>query len=857
MRYIFTTCILLFVCHCISGQSKGDGSLLSIKLQNGWCFNEVGRAEQYPATVPGCVHTDLIDNKIIPDPFFGVNEKGMQWIGEKDWEYHNAFSVGDDILKMKNIDIVFKGLDTYASVYLNDELILTADNMFREWKVDCKGKLKKENKLKIVFKNVFSVNLPKWKSALFRLQAFPNNDQADTMIAVYSRKAQFHYGWDWGPRLITCGIWKDIIIEAWDDIKLCGVQVLQNNVSQKSAGIVSKLELLSASAGAADISFKINNSQVLYKSINLKEGLNYISLDYNLDNPRLWWTNGLGEQYLYDFEYTVKSTGGETVSKKYSIGIRSVELVRETDSLGKSFYFKVNGVPVFMKGANYIPQDNFQNRVTNEKYEYIVKSAADVNMNMLRIWGGGIFQDDAFFEMCDKYGILLWHDMMFACGMYPAEREFLESVKHEITDNITHIRNHPSLSFYCGNNENFVAWYNWGWKQKFDEATQRKFEQDMDSLYNMIIPQALFQADSTRAYSYSSPCAGYGSIQYSQGDIHYWGVWHGQEPFENYEKNVARFVSEYGFQSYPELSTVEKYTNPGDRELHSEVMLSHQRCMADDRKDKEYGNRLIKTYMEMYYKTPKDFENYLYVSQVLHAEGGRYAIEAHRRNMPYCMGSLYWQINDCWPVASWASIDYFGNWKALHYYTRRLYAPVIIIPTIKQDKVDFYIVSDELKNIDAEMQIKCYDMKGKELSGRNRNLEVKSNSSNIYYSCSVNELLNGAAKEDAVVEVKLLSDGKIIGEKIFYFVKPKELKLREPEQLSVNINKTEKEIEVELKSDVLLKDVCISLQGETAWYSDNYFDLIPGNVKKIKIKTEKSISGVKEKLKIISLRDSY
>ena len=641
MRPIFTISIIIFAC----ASMLMAGAPLTIKLNSGWNFNEAGKTEAHKATVPGCVHTDLLDNKLIPDPFFGLNEKQLQWIGEKDWEYTTTFKLNDEMLDKKNIEINFKGLDTYAEVYLNGTQILKSDNMFREWKVDAKKYLKKDNQIKIVFRNVFSVNLPKWKTAPFRLQAFPNNDQADTMIAVYSRKAQFHYGWDWGPRLITCGIWKDIEITAWNDARLLDFQIVQKNVSEKSADIISKAEIISDLDCEVNISLKINGAGAFDKIVKLQKGINNIRLDYKINNPKLWWTNGLGEPYLYNFEYEIKKDGAAKGTKNYKIGIRSVELVREKDSYGQSFYFKVNGVPVFMKGANYIPQDNFQNRVTLQRYEHIIKSAAEANMNMLRVWGGGIFEDDMFYEMCDKYGILVWHDMMFACGMYPSDEEFVESVKNEIIDNSKRIRNHPSLAFYCGNNENYVAWYNWGWKQKCDEASQKKFEKDMKHLYEEVIPGALYFADSTRAYSYSSPCAGYADIPYGNGDIHYWGVWHGQDPFENYNKNIARFISEYGFQSYPELNTIKKYTRPEDRELHSEVMLSHQRCMADDRRDREYGNRLIKKYMDMNYNTPKDFENYLYVSQVLHAEGGRIAIEAHRKNMPYCMGSLFWQID--------------------------------------------------------------------------------------------------------------------------------------------------------------------------------------------------------------------
>jgi len=843
----------IFIC----AKETPSPSVTKLQLNKNWQFSESGKNLWHTASVPGCVHTDLLANKLIPDPFYRTNEQSLQWIGEKDWEYKAEFELTQDILGKKNIELFFKGLDTYADVYLNNSLILTADNMFCEWRKDVKRLLQKHNTLRIVFRNVFSVNLPKWKSAPYKLQAFPNNDQADTMLAVYSRKAQFHYGWDWGPRLITCGIWRDIVLEAWDEVKINNVYIKSQNVSSQSAGINSALSVESGSEAEATVELRINGEKISETSAALKKGTNSIPVNYTIKNPRLWWTNGLGEPYLYDFSFKLIINNKPLDSIVCKTGIRSVELVRNTDSLGKSFYFKINGVPVFMKGANYIPQDNFQNRVTAKDYEYIVKSAAEANMNMLRLWGGGIFQDDAFYDMCDKYGILIWHDLMFACGMYPDNTCFIESVKQELADNVSRIRNHPSLAFYCGNNENFVAWYSWGWKQLYDTAAQARIENFMNTFYKETIPLVLKQYDPQRAYSFSSPSAGFNNIPYNEGDIHYWGVWHGQEPFDCYNKNIARFVSEYGFQSYPEINTINKFALPEDKDIHSPVMLAHQRCMADERKDKEYGNRLIRKYMDMYYNTPTDFENYVYVSQVLQAEGGRVAVEAHRSNMPFCMGSLFWQIDDCWPVASWSSIDYYGNWKALHYYARRFYLPALICPRVKNDSLIISIASDYPENKNLQFEVTCQTLNGTLVSAFTKDIELKAGTAAVYSAIPISMLIKNELKGNVVVSFSLKENALEISSKLFYLVQPKDLMLASTGNILYSIKHVQGGARIELKTGTLAKDVFISLKGAQATYSDNYFDLLPGEIKTIDIKTDTPFDEIKSGLKIISLRDTY
>ena len=442
--------------------------------------------------------------------------------------------------------------------------------------------------------------------------------------------------------------------------------------------------------------------------------------------------------------------------------------------------------------------------------------------------------------------------------MYPSDSLFLNSVKHEVIDNVTRLRNHSCLALYCGNNEDVTGWYNWGWKPSYARGVQNEYEHDMDILYKQVIPEALHEVDTTRYYHYTSPSAGFLGVTNSEGDIHYWGVWHGKQPFESFNNmdNIARFVSEYGSQSYPEISTIKKFAAPSDMQLHTAVMLSHQRCMVDDRKDKEYGNRLIQWYMYRWFKQPKNFDMYVYVSQVLQAEGDKVAIEAHRRNMPYCMGSMYWQIDDCWPVASWSSIDYYGNWKALQYYAEREYGTFLVSPVLKGREVGFSIVSDSLKSIPAILEVKVIDFNGKINYDKQFPLTLQADSSHEYVLIDKDKLVGISDESKIVLVAQLKSGERILTENTFFFKPPKDMALEKPE-IKVSSVKTPDGYELSLSTDKYAKDVYLSFDKNEGFFTDNHFDLFPGEVKKVKFKTIKSLEDITGKLKVISLVDSY
>jgi len=837
--------------------NEKENSMMKIELTDNWEFQEAGKAKWLPAKVPGCVHNDLLSNKIIEDPFYRINEKELQWIGETDWVYRTNFTVDDKEINYKNLNLVFHGLDTYAKVYLNDNLLLETDNMFRTWRADVKQLLKPgQNTLGIEFRSVFKENLPKWENAPFRLMAFDNNDQAEIKLNLYSRKAGFHYGWDWGPRLVTAGIWKPVLLECWKDFRFDNVQVIQDEISQDMAKCRAIFEIHSDREQPVDLIVENSGRRLCKVNKKLERGKNLIEVKFEIQNPQLWWTNGLGEQHLYDLRF-IAENNNEKIVKSEKIGIRKLQVVREDDEFGKSLYVKLNDIPVFMKGANYIPQDNFQSRVTTERYEFIIKSAAEANMNMLRVWGGGIYENDIFYDLCDQYGILVWQDIMFACGMYPGDDEFLENVTCEVKDNVKRLRNHPSIALWCGNNENEVSWYAWGWKYMYDAETQKTYEKDMKKLFREVIPTAIKSVDPTRYYHPTSPNTGYNNISYNEGDVHDWSIWHGKAPFSNYGKWGGRFMSEWGFQSFPDFNTVKKFTIKEDWKLDSEVMEAHQRCMSEARKDKKYGTRLIKQYMARWYNKPKDFKTMLYVSQLLHAKDIEIAVDQHRGDMPRCMGTLYWQIDDCWPVASWSSIDYYGNWKAAHYAARKAYEPILIIPKIQEDKIHIMVISDKLEPVKGQLSLQLFDFQSNLKMEKNLEITIPENTAKIQFIENVDKILNNCNPSEVVLKLQVIADNEVVSSRLCYFKPEKDLVLRKPQISHSIIEKNDRQFEINLTTEQLAKNVYITTKENYLHLSDNYFDLLPGISKIVTFSSDIALEELKKNLVIMSLIDTY
>lgn len=833
----------------VEASAQAPALLARTSLDAGWRFREASKDQWYPATVPGCVHTDLLENKLIEDPFYRDNEKRQQWIGKTNWEYETVFTLEAGILKRQNIEIVFQGLDTYATVFLNDKAVLEADNMFRGWRVDIKNSLKPgQNVLRIKFRSPINEILPLMAKLDYELPA--SNDQGEK-TSPYTRKAPYQYGWDWGPRFVTSGIWKPVELVSWDNARIEELQLKQNELTSENADLSMAVEVVAANALTATIEVENTGDKkiVASKQVKLVPGVNTVELPFAITNPRRWYPVGYGDQPLYTFTTRLKLNNKTVDELSRRTGLRTLELRQKPDEYGISFEFIVNGIPVFGHGANWIPADSFPTRVTKEKYKKLLTSLRDANMNMVRVWGGGIYEDDYYYDLADEMGLLVWQDFMFACSMYPGDKAFLDNVRHEVIDNVKRLRNHPSIIIWVGNNEIETAWQHWGgWKDKNPSFVW----EDYQKIFLRLLPEVLEQYDPSRPYWQSSPSSNFQADSEFQGigDTHYWQVWHAEKPFSEYEKQFPRFMSEYGFQSFPEYETVKSYTTETDRaSIETPIMLAHQRHPR--------GNQLIRTYMLREFDQPKDFESFLYVSQVLQAEGIKLGAEHLRRIMPQNMGSLYWQANDCWPVASWSSMDYYGRWKALMYYTRRFYNPTLVSMHVDDGKMNFYVVSDSPQAKQAQLTIDLLDLNGKQISTRKLDLAVEPLKGKSYLSVPVSVLLKDADEINAVVVATLRSNGAVVSRNQYYFKPFKELKFTRPDIKTI-VSPSGNGFKVTLASDRVAR--AVDLYGfSDGSFVDNFFDLLPGDAVEVEFHPERkmTVDEFRNSLKVRSLYDAF
>ena len=823
-------------------------SKIRIPLQADWRFREAGKTTWHAAKVPGCVHTDLLNNKVIDDPFWRDNESKQQWIGKTDWEYQTIFNMEPATLKHENIELVFEGLDTYANVFLNDESLLNTDNMFRTWRVNGKRFLKLgPNVLRIRFRSPINEVLPIMAKMSYELPA--GNDQGEK-TSPHTRKAPYQFGWDWGPRFVTSGIWRPVYLEAWDKARVDDLHVLPRKVTAEAANLTANVEIVAgANAYATIIVDNLRDKGVVAKrDVTLMPGLNRVSLDFVIPKPALWWPNGLGAHPLYTFKARLMIGGRLADQKTVRTGLRSVELRQERDEVGKTFTFVVNGVPVFAKGGNWIPADSFPTRITEEKYRQLLESVRDTHMNMLRVWGGGIYERNDFYEMCDEMGILVWQDFMFGCSLYPGDPAFLDNVRQEAIDNVKRLRNHPSIVIWAGNNEIESGWFHWGWKDRFPASLW----DDYLKIFYGVLPEVCGSLDPSRPYWPSSPSSNLEDDPESQkmGDLHYWQVWHASKPFSEYEKQFPRFMSEYGFQSFPQIETVETYTVASDRDIKSPVMMAHQRHPR--------GNQLIREYMLREYPEPKDFESFLYVSQVLQAEGIKIGAEHLRRIMPHNMGSLFWQINDCWPVASWSSIDYTGRWKALQYYARRFYSEILVSPSEDNGNINFFVVSDRLRPTAAQLKLSLLDFDGQTLWTRQQEIEVAPLNSKSYLTVPITDMVGGRDTKAVFLFTELMVDGKTVTSNKRFFQPYKDLSLPKP-QVNDDVTPTRTGFRITLTSDKFARAVYLSAPNYKGFFEDNYFDLIPGRKVEVEFRTSRAIgpSEFRRQLRIRTLADAF
>ena len=820
-------------------------------------------AEWIPAEVPGCVQTDLLRNKIIPEPFYRDNEKSLQWIGLEDWEYQTTFDVPAATLTRKHIELVFQGLDTYAMVYLNGQGVLRAENMFRTWRVDAKQYLKQgSNTLQIIFRSPINEVLKQIELLPYHLPSISVHD-ADVEKGIgtdpYTRKAPYQYGWDWGPRFVTMGVWKPVTLESWDDAVIRDLHIVQNEVTADVANIAANLEIESDGNGAAKIKVSYSgpdpkSSKKIERDVTLHAGINQISVPVEIETPARWFPAGYGPQALYQFSATLEMKRNTVDQAKVRTGLRSLVLRRDPDHWGRSMEFVINGFPIFGKGADVIPFDSFPTRVTEATYRQILQSARDANMNMVREWGGGIYEMDDFYNICDELGLIIWQDFMFGGDMHPGDAEFLDNVRQEAIDQVKRLRNHPSIVVWCGNNEVETGWMHWGDRQQFKAAvgqkTAEKVWQDYMVLFNRVLPDVIVQYGQPVPYWPSSPSANFEDDPDSQriGDMHYWQVWHALAPIEDYKLQLPRFMTEYGFQSFPEMSTIKSFSIPADWDISSPVMLSHQKNKG--------GNGRIYDYLLRYFGQPKDFESFLYASQVMQAEAIKMGAEHLRRSRPRTMGSLYWQLNDCWPVASWASIDYYGRWKALQYYARRFYNDLLVSPNEENSALQIYVVSDRQQVQPAQLRMRLLDLSGKVLEEKSTDIQVKPLSSDVYLSLPTTQLLAQRRRDQVFLDAELLVGGHAVSRNLYFFDKMKDVVLPKPE-IKTQITSVGNAYRVTLQSAQLARDVYLSFGDLDANFSDNYFDLLPGESVQIEVSSKAPLEQLRQAMKVVSLSDAF
>lgn len=800
-------------------------------LDKGWEFSQAGSNEWMSARVPGTVHQDLLDHGRLPDPFYGMNEQKVQWVEKEDWLYRTVFTVTADQLKSDAAWLTFEGLDTYADVYLNGSLLLKADNMFVGHKLAVKDVLREgENRLMIRFRSPVEETAPQWDTDGFNYPA--DNDHSEKRMSVYTRKAPYSYGWDWGIRLATSGIWRPVKLTFCNGAAIDDFFVRQQEVTEQVAKVDNQLEINNVTTTPKEAQVKVvyaygEQADTLTRTVVLQPGKNSLSMPAWIEKPHLWMPNGWGDPVLYTFTATVSVDGKEVASREEAIGLRSIRVVLEDDKDGKSFYFEVNGKPMFAKGSNYIPGDALLPNMTGERYARLFEDIRAANMNMVRVWGGGIYEDDRFYEEADRNGILVWQDFIFACTTYPHDPTFLKRVSEEAVYNMRRLRNHASLAMWCGNNEIYEGMRYWGWKDKYSPVVWKEMTEGYDVLFRQLLPELVEANDPGRFYMHGSPYeANWGRPEsWKIADSHNWGTWYGQKPFESLDTEIPRFMSEYGFQAFPEMKTIRMFASPEDYELESPVMNAHQKASI--------GNFLIKKTMALYYKVPEKFEDLIYAGLILQGQGMRHGIEAHRRHRPYCMGSLPWQLNDSWPVVSWSSIDYYGNWKAMHYQIRRAFAPVLVDAIKEGNNLSYYIMSDRLTDEELTLNLELMDFNGKVYRKQKVDGLLPANTSKLFYQEPVEQALAGRDSATTFMHMVVKSKkGEVLSDEIYYFAHPKD-QLLPKTPLQWQVKQKKGYCEVTVKADKLARDIFIEVPVQGVRFSDNFFDLLPGQKKKV------------------------
>lgn len=789
------------------------------KTLNGtWLFKQTDKSEWQNASVPGCNFLDLMENGNIADPFIGLNEADVKWVGEKDWEYKRNFQIAKEDLNYHDILLNCKMLDTICDVLINGKLLFKGCNCFTAYSCSVKEfVIPGENEIRIVFYSPVQYVSDKYKES-----PTPMNSNGQNGI-VHIRKPQCHFGWDWGPVLPCSGITKDIELEFVESGRIDYLDVSQKHVDN-CVTISADAQLTCYDDVNCTITVTCPDGSVLSSNESHAEFL--------IENPELWWTkelSGKDRQPLYTVKAELEKDGrtiDETVKK---IGLRTIELNREKDQWGRNFQFRLNGVPLFIKGANYIPPDSFITRFDDEKLNYFLDAFQFSNMNMVRIWGGGYYESDEFFNACDERGILVWQDFQFACQAYPFfDEQFLSNVKHEVEYNVKRLCHHPSLAVWNGNNEIEDMHMSWVHMTKYVEWTETFF-------YN-ILETEIRKYDTHTPYTQGSPIGishNKGVSADNVGDTHLWGVWHGLKPMTYYRKRMTRFCSEFGFESLPDIKAIEQYAKPEDYALNSPVFKAHQKC--------DSGNDKMVYYIASRFDLPKNFKDYVYLSQVTQNECIADATEHWRRNKGRCNGSMYWQFNDCWGVCSWASIDYYGNYKALQYGARHFNAPLSVSIEDTKDDIKIFVLNDLNTNQTVEAEYQIFDFETGAVEKHKTAVDIHALENRVVFELDVQEIKRIYNCRRTGVCTRLYQDGRIINQKVLLLDKEKNLDLPKA-KLKTKIAIEKDQLRLTIKTDNFARLVKAESSKSVLPFSDNFFDILPNEEKEITIAKDKAMS---------------
>lgn len=812
-----------------------------LNLNGAWEVSKADKGEWISATVPGCVHTDLLAAKKIPDPFYRDNEDALQWIGKSSWVYRRTFDVPDDVLKNDRVLLRCEGLDTLAVIMVNGRQIGSTDNMFRTWEFDLKPVLQGgSNEIEILFESPFVVM--DQRNSVRPLYEWIGKHEPQGRAWV--RKEPCSFGWDWGPVLPSCGIWKDISVETFNDGRITDVLVLQNH-SDKRVMLDIQVDAEIARNGARPfqaVALVFDPAEpeksIANATFPISEGRGRCDLE--IKNPKLWWPAGMGGQPLYKIHVDLLDDNGNPIdSTSRRIGLRELKAVLPQGN--SPLHFTANGISFFAKGGNWIPCDSFTNRVTPEIYRRYITDAVAVNMNTLRFWGGGFYEDDALFDACDEAGICVWLDFKFACSAYPAfDDPFMDNVRMETVDALKRLRHHPCIAVWCGNNEISLM-------TKDEWSDQSMGRSDYDRLFKNLIAQQVAEM---------APQANYVSGSPDCGDTHYWQVWHGPKMFDAY-RSLTGFMSEFGYQSFPEPKTVRSFTNDTDRaSVLTDVMKWHQRSGTGD----VDGNTQMLDMMKRYFNPPKDFEMTLWLSQILQGYGIKIGAEYWRQTMPKSMGCVFWQYNDIWPGMSWSSVDYFGRWKALHYMARKFYAPLLVsaVENPADNSADIFVTSDLAEATHGKLTWNVTDLDGKSLTHGSTHLTITGRKSEKVKTLNLRKQIQKKGANGILAWLKLEAHGKTVSDNLVMFSMPKELGLSDP-GLAAKVDESSDGFLVTLEAAKPALWAWLELENSDAKFSDNFVHVNHALPQTILVKPANQLSSedFSKQLRVRSLYNTY